>query len=158
MSLFLLNVLLSLAWGALTGQFEPVNLLFGFALGYVMLWLVSRTLPRSSYFNKLPATIEFLLFFIKELVYANLRIAITILSPKMRLRPGVVAVPLDLKSEGAITLLVNLITLTPGTLSLDVSTDRKMLYIHTIWLDDVAQFRHNIKQGYERRVKEVIET
>ena len=157
MNLFLLNILLALAWGALTGQFEPINLSFGFVLGYAMLGLISRRAQKPGYFRKLPVVIEFLLFFLKEMLFANLRMAVTVLSPHMQLRPAVMAVPIELRTEAAITLLMNLITLTPGTLSLDVSTDRKMLYIHTLWLENPERFRHEIKQGYERRVREMLE-
>jgi multicomponent Na+:H+ antiporter subunit E len=73
------------------------------------------------------------------------------------MRPGVVAVPLELQTDAAITLLANLITLTPGTLSLDVSADRRVLYVHTMYLDDVEQFRREIKEGFERRVIEVFQ-
>jgi multicomponent Na+:H+ antiporter subunit E len=75
----------------------------------------------------------------------------------MQLRPGVVAVPLDLKTRVGIVFLANMITLTPGTLSLDISVDRKMLYVHTVWLEDADKFRNAIKQEYERRVREIVE-
>lgn len=156
--MLLLNILLSLAWAALTGRFEPVNLVFGYVLGYAILWLASRHLPSQTYFLKLPRVLEFIGFFLKELAIANFRMAVTVLSPRMKLRPAVVAVPLDLKTDTGLSLLANLITLTPGTLSLDISTDRKMLYVHTIWLEDsVEKFREDIKQGFERRVREVFE-
>lgn len=157
MSLFLLNVLLALAWAALTGDFSPVSLVFGFILAYAVLWLVTRGLRRGRYFNQIPRVVEFLGFFIWEVIVANFRLARTVLSPRMPLCPAVVAVPVELESEAALILLTNLITLTPGTLSLDISSDRKMLYIHTIYLENVEQFRSDIKQGYERRVKEIFE-
>lgn len=157
MSIFLLNLLLALTWAALTGSFEPVNLVFGFLLAYGVLWVVFRSLKPNRYFRTLPRVLEFVLFFVWELITANIRLALTILSPKMRLRPAVVSVPLELHSQAGVVLLANLVTLTPGTLALDISTDRKMLYIHTLWLEDAEQFRQNIKLGYERRVKEIFE-
>jgi multicomponent Na+:H+ antiporter subunit E len=74
------------------------------------------------------------------------------------MRPGVVAIPLDVQTDAEITLLANLITLTPGTLSLDVSTDRRVLYIHVMYIDndDVEAVRRKIKEGFERRVLEVL--
>lgn len=153
----LLNVLLALAWAALTGNFEPVNLVFGFGMGYLVLWMAADRGRKSPYFRRLPRAIEFVLFMLKEMVLANLRMAIIVLSPKPRLRPAVVAIPLDLQSEAAIALLANMITLTPGTLSLDVSTDRKTLFVHVVWLNDPASFIHGIKTGYEMRVKEILE-
>jgi multicomponent Na+:H+ antiporter subunit E len=73
------------------------------------------------------------------------------------MHPGVIAVPLDARTDAEITLLANLITLTPGTLSIDVSADRKVLYIHTMDLgDDPVRFRREIKEGFERRLLEVM--
>jgi multicomponent Na+:H+ antiporter subunit E len=73
------------------------------------------------------------------------------------MRPAIVAVPLDLTSDFQITLLANLITLTPGTLSLDISDDKKILYVHGMYVDDVDEFRRSIKQGFEKRVQELFE-
>jgi multicomponent Na+:H+ antiporter subunit E len=73
------------------------------------------------------------------------------------LRPAVVAVPLDLKSEVGIVLLANLITLTPGTLSLDISSNKHMMYVHVFDLDDPKEFVDDIKQNYERRIREILE-
>jgi multicomponent Na+:H+ antiporter subunit E len=154
--MFLLNILLALSWMALTGQFSPINFLEGFILGYLMLWLVQRTSGRSTYFSKVRQVLGFVAFFAVELLLANLRVAYSVLVPHKSLRPGVVAVPLDVETDVEITLLVNLITLTPGTLSLDVSADRKVLYVHTLYVDDVDEFRCHIKQGFERRVRELL--
>ncbi|NPV76505.1 MAG: Na+/H+ antiporter subunit E [Anaerolineae bacterium] len=157
MTLFLLNVLLAVAWGALSGDFAPVNLFFGFALGYVILWISYRKMTQVTYFRRVFVVLEFLSFFLWELLIANIRVVIIVLSPRPKLRPAVIGIPLDIQEDAAITLLVNLITLTPGTLSLDVSTDRRMLYIHSIWVQDAETFRAHIKTGYERRVKELFQ-
>lgn len=157
MSLLLLNVLLAIAWAALTGSFQPVDLLFGFVLGYLVLWIITRAGKPNLYFKQIPLVLGLLGVFLADLVRANLRMAVIILSPRMRLRPAVIAVPLILKSEAAIILLANLMTLTPGTLSLDISTDRRMLFIHTVYLDDPEQFKQQLLDGYERRLKELFE-
>ncbi len=158
MSLFLLNVLLAIAWAALTGKFEPVNLIFGFALGFMVLWFIAPNRRSSTYFNRSLRVIELVFFFIYEIIKANVRLAVTILSPRMKLRPAVVAYPLSLKTEAGIIFLANLITLTPGSLSLDISGDRRVLFIHTVWLEDPEKFRLEIWQGFERRVKEIVES
>ncbi len=154
MDLLLLNVLLAIAWAALAGDFSPPNLFFGFVLAYLALWATTRK-RTPGYFRKVPMVINFAVFFLKELVAANLKVARTVLSPKMNLTPGVVAVPIELPNNAAITLLVNLITLTPGTLALDVSSDQRMLYIHAMDASDPSALRELVKSGYERRVKEL---
>jgi multicomponent Na+:H+ antiporter subunit E len=156
MTLFLLNVLLAMAWTALTGQFTPMNFLLGFTLGYVTLWLTQRTKSRSSYFGKVRQVIGFLLFFLWEVVKANLRVAYDVLTPRQHITPAIIAIPLEAKTDAEITALANMITLTPGTLSLDVSNDRKVLYIHAMYVRDVEKFKRQIKEGLERRLLEVI--
>jgi multicomponent Na+:H+ antiporter subunit E len=157
MKTFLLNLLLALAWVFLTGQFTLANFVIGFAAGYFILWLArERAEPEAAaYFYKAPKTLGLLAFFTWELIKANLRVAYDVISPRQHMRPGVVAIPLDVQSDLEITLLANLITLTPGTLSLDVSTDRAVLYVHSMYIDDVADFRRHIKEGFERRIWEV---
>ena len=153
MNTFLLNVLLAIAWAALSGDFSPNSLIFGFLLGFVVLWLTVRS--ERGYFHKVPLVIGFIFFFLYELTKANLNMARIVLSPKPDLKPGVIAVPVDLPSDAAITLLVNLITLTPGTLGLDVSNDKKVIYVHALDARNVEAFRAYIKSGFERRVKEL---
>jgi multicomponent Na+:H+ antiporter subunit E len=68
----------------------------------------------------------------------------------------VVAVPLDAESDVEITLLANLVTLTPGSLSLDIAPDRSCLYVHAMFVDDVEQLRRDVKEGFERRVLELL--
>lgn len=159
MNLFLLNLLLALAWAALVGSFEPLNLLFGFLLGYLVLGLSERHLSsgRSRYVRKSLLAAQLAGTLLVDMVKANLRVAATVLSPRMALRPAVVAVPLDLRSEGAITLFSNMITLTPGTLSLDISSDRRFIFVHVFWLVDAESFQKELKNGYERRIKELME-
>jgi multicomponent Na+:H+ antiporter subunit E len=96
------------------------------------------------------------LFFIWELILANLRVAHDGRTPRHYMRPGVLAVPLDAQTDLEITMLSNLITLTPGTLSLDISVDRRVLYLHAMYIDDVEEVRKKIKYGYERRILEVL--
>jgi multicomponent Na+:H+ antiporter subunit E len=98
----------------------------------------------------------FVLFFLWELLLANLRVARDVLLPLRCLRPGIIAVPLDVTSDVEIALLSNLITLTPGTLSLDVSADRRFLYVHVMNLADAEAARRNIKEGLERKALEAI--
>jgi multicomponent Na+:H+ antiporter subunit E len=88
-----------------------------------------------------------------ELVLANLRLARDVVGPIRRLSPGIVAVPLDVKTDAEIALLANLITLTPGTLSLDVSSDGRVLFVHAVSAENAQAVRSGIKAGFERRVR-----
>ncbi|MBK9167273.1 MAG: Na+/H+ antiporter subunit E [Bryobacterales bacterium] len=98
---------------------------------------------------------EFALFFLWEMLLSNLWVAYDTIRPIRYLDPGIVAIPLDLHNDTQITLLSNLITLTPGTIGLDVSDDRKVLYIHAMHVRDAERVRRSIKHGFERRILEI---
>jgi multicomponent Na+:H+ antiporter subunit E len=153
---FVLNLLFAIGWGALTGNFSLANLTAGFVLGFVALWVAYRLQGGAPYFGRIGKVVAFVGFFVWELVVANLRVARTVLAPRIRIRPRIVEIPLDLESDHEITILANLITLTPGTLSLDVSEDRKTLLVHALDVEDEDAFRREIKDGFERRVREVL--
>ena len=157
MTPFLWNVILALVWAAATGEFSLPNLLFGFALGYGILFLVRRDLGTGWYVARVPRAVGFGVFYLWQLVKSNFRVAYDVMTPGFQVRPGVIAVPLDAETDIEITLLANLITLTPGTLSLDLSDDRKTLYVHVMYLDpDVEKTRREIKDQLERRVLGVL--
>ena len=153
---FLLNILLAIAWMLLTGELTAENFIEGLIIGYIILWVSKAALGGTKYFKKIPKAIGFFFYFVKELIVANLKVAFDIITPKDYMKPGIVAVPLDAETDMEITLLANLITLTPGTLSLDVSKNKKVLYIHTLYLEDTEKFRTEIKDGMEKRLLEVL--
>lgn len=152
---FLANILLTVIWVALTGSYDFVNFFFGFVLSYFLLWVISRGSGSSRYFKMTPKIISFFFFFIYELIKANLQVAYEVITPRLNMTPGIVAVPLDVKSDFEITMLANLITLTPGTLSLDVSEDRSILYVHSMYISDREEFIKDIKNGFEKRIIEI---
>jgi multicomponent Na+:H+ antiporter subunit E len=152
MSAFAWNILLALIWVAVSGDVSGGNLLIGFVLGYVILGITLRELPAfAAYVRRVPKILMFALFFLRELLKANLRVAWDVVTPTHHMRPAVIAVPLDARTEGEIALVANLISLTPGTLTLDISSDHKVLYIHVMYLDDLDEVRAQIKD-FEARV------
>jgi multicomponent Na+:H+ antiporter subunit E len=150
------NVVMAVVWAAAMGKLSVANLGVGFMLGYAVLYLACDVLGTRKYCGRLPRIGELLLFFLWEVLVANLRVARSVLSPSFRMRPGIIALPLDVETDGEITMLANLITLTPGTVSLDVSPDRKLLYVHAMYIDDEEQLKRRLKQGFERRLLGVL--
>lgn len=153
---FVWNLLLALMWVILTGNFDGLNLLLGFFIGYLILGVMQRQVPiLRGYTKRLPKLFGFVIYFIKELILANLTVAVDIITPMWRMKPGVIAYKLEATSEVEITLLANFISMTPGTLILDVSDDRRVLYIHAMFLGDEEKIRSSIKH-LERRVLKVL--
>ncbi|MHC4260882.1 MAG: Na+/H+ antiporter subunit E [Planctomycetota bacterium] len=147
---------LALAWVGMTGEPSLKNLLLGGLLGLGVLRATGRRAPwRPSSFRKTPQAVSLTIFFLWQLVVANLRMARAVLGRVDQLHPAIIRVPLDLETDVEIKTLADLITLTPGTLSIDVSTDRKVLFVHVADCPDPEAARREIKDGFERRVKEV---
>ncbi len=153
--MFFLNIFLAIVWVVLTNEFTPANFVMGFVLVYFLLGLTEQALrPGSRYFGRVGRTISLFLFFLWEMLVASLRVTRHVLDPTLHIRPAVLAIPLDVKTDAEITLLANMITLTPGTLSLDVSEDKSVIYVHAMDVQDVDAFKREIKEGFELRIME----
>lgn len=127
-----------------------------FSAWFIISWLFSFFYSKS-YFKKFPLSIGLVLYFIKELVLASLRVTYDVVTPTHYMRPGVIALPLDVTTDMEITLLANMITLTPGSLTLDVSEDKKTLYVHEVYIKngDIEAKKREIKNGFEKRILKV---
>ena len=157
MNLFLWNLLLAIFWAAVGGTLTGASLLTGFAAGYIVLLIAKPLLGQSKYYTTVWRALGFIAFYIWEIFISSLRVAHDVLTPTHHMRPGVLAVSLDARTAVEITLLANLVSLTPGTLSLDVSPDRRVLYLHVMYLDaDPDVTRRGIKVRLERRVLELL--
>ncbi len=154
MNLLLINVLLAIIWAAVTGIYSLPNIAFGFLLGVFALSLIREQVGSVGYFSRLGKVATLALVFLYELVLSTIRVAITVLSPNMNLKPGIFAYKLEVDRDFEITVLANLITLTPGTLSVDVSDDKQYLYVHAIDCSDVDATRRDIATSFERRILE----
>lgn len=154
MALLALNVTLAVVWGAVTGNFETVNLLFGFFLGSLALYIPRPFLGESKYFHRSALVASLAWLFIVELVLSSFRVAREVLRPGLNFHSGIIALPLKIDRDAEITLLANLITLTPGTLSLDVSNDKSVIYVHGMDIKDAEALRTDIKDGFETRILE----
>jgi len=156
MKLLMYNITLAFIWAVLNGSVDARQLATGFALGYLVLGAIKTGENKTNYFLKVKQVVSFILLFLKEMTVSSIRVAHDVLTPKSYARPGIVAVPLEARTDAEIALLANVITLTPGTLSLDVSADRSTLYIHAMFVDDPDRLRREIKNGLEKKLLEVM--
>lgn len=136
--------------------FLPYNAVWAvFVASFIMflLWLTTPFYHRA-YFHKLPKAISLFAYFLRELVVANFRVAYDILTPNYRMKPAVLAVPLSVTTDLEITMLATMITMTPGSLMIDVSADRRFIYMHTLYVkdNDVEAAKQEVKDGFERRI------
>ena len=96
-------------------------------------------------------------FFAWELIVANIKVAADVLRPQTGIQPAIVAIPLDVTSDAEILLLSMLINITPGSVTIDLAADRRTLYVHVMHMTSAEASRHDIKTGFERRVKRVFQ-
>lgn len=157
MNFALLVVILAIGWAAATGSFAVLNLLFGAVVGALGLFLIRDRVQSPRLLLKLRQVLSLALLFVRELIVSAFRVAVLVARPNMRahLKPGIIAFPLTVESDAEITLLANLITLTPGTLSVDVSANKKTLYVHAIAITDRAVLIDEIAHGFETKIARV---
>ncbi|MCG8587129.1 MAG: Na+/H+ antiporter subunit E [Pirellulales bacterium] len=157
--MLLLNIVLAITWAAINGEMSLSNLTAGFVIGYAILWIVARDWGKTRYFTKAGKIVRFSLQFLWELLVATLRVALDIVTPKHLMKPSIVAIPMECSSASAAetTMLANVITLTPGTLTLDVSPDGSVLYVHAMYAADIDKTRKSIQEGLGKVVHEVFE-
>ena len=153
----LLNVVLALTWMFLTTSNTAASFIIGYLIGAIILFLFRRFFSTRFYLPKVVAVLHLLAIFIRELLIANFDVFKTIIRPKLELKPGIFTYETKLKSDWQITLLSCLITLTPGTLVLDISSDNKKLFIHALKISEIPEMQESIKNSFERVILEVSE-
>ncbi|MEM8835520.1 MAG: Na+/H+ antiporter subunit E [Planctomycetota bacterium] len=150
-----INIVLAVVWMIATGSLHARGLLVGLILGYVLLGLVSLVRP-IAYVRRVWAGMVLLAFAIYEVLRSNLIVAWYTVSDLRALEPAVLRVPLEPDlTNGELTLLSVLVTLTPGTLSIDISQDRQSLYVHIMHVEDPDKAIRSITDGFERRILEM---
>lgn len=155
-SLLLNNFLLALIWVIATGVATAENFIFGFMIGLGILWITTTKKSERKYFTILPKLAYFVLFLIWKIILSNITTVKESLYSKSRLEPGIVKVPLTLTDEFHIATLANLVSLTPGTMVMDISDDRKVMYIHVMHLEDKDKFIREVKEDFEKKLMELI--
>ncbi|TVQ86815.1 MAG: Na+/H+ antiporter subunit E [Bacteroidetes bacterium] len=110
-----------------------------------------------SFIVRIIRAVLFIFYYLKELVLSSLYVAYDIITPKDLMKPGIVEVPVDLKTDTAIIAFANLISMTPGSLTMDMSPDKKKIYVHAMYLHDKEEFIRKMKGELERKIAEIFE-
>lgn len=151
----LLNLTIAFIWMFFHNDWTVGTFTIGYMVGMALIFGLRRFLPQQVYFSKMIPITRLILLFGKALVLSSLVVAREILRPKLRIRPGIIAVKTELKTDLEVTLFACLISLTPGTLTLEVSPEGDVLYIHAMDIFDVEQSVNEIKATFERAIMEV---
>ena len=156
MTPFAINLVLAFVWAALNGGIGLTSLLVGFLVGYTVLFVLQPLFGHLRYCGKLFDGLLLALYFLYELIISSLKVAWDVLTPTQRSKPALIAVPLDAKTNAEVTVLANLVSLTPGSLSVDITEDGSHLLVHAMFVDDPEAFKAELKSGMEKRVLEAM--
>jgi len=147
--------LLFVVWLLLTSSFTIGNILLATFLAWGIPFLVSGLQSETSKVRKPGKAFKYVLVLLGDIFISNLIVAKQVLGPMHQLQPGFIAIPLDLTEPLPITLLASTISLTPGTVSTEISKDFKTLYVHALHVSDEQALISSIKQRYEKPLKEI---
>lgn len=146
------NFVLAFAWFFLSGNFSMGSFVVGLIFGYLCLILAQNQIKSiRDYPTRSLGVLSFVVFFFSELIKSNIAVGKAALNPRLGIVPGVIAVPLQSRSNAVLVIMSNFITLTPGTISMDISDDKSTLYIHALDLSDPEGVAEGVKD-LERRV------
>ncbi len=151
-----LTLLLAIVWTLLQNEVSAGMVVFGIILGIIIPWSTSVWWPDTPKGFRLGKMFSYSLIVIWDIIVANIEVAWIVLTvPNAKLKPAWIVVPLELREPEAITILAGTITLTPGTVSSDLSDEGHSLLVHVLHTDDPDGVRDEIKTRYERRLKEI---
>ena len=151
----LLNLFLAFLWMFLSSNYSLSRFIIGYLLGLLAILAMRRFFKNRLYIDRVWAIIKLVLLFIKELILANISVLVLVLKPKLQMQPAFFKYNTELTQEWEITLLSNLITLTPGTVVVHVSDDSKSLFIHVIDSNDIDETIDSIRNSFEKAILEV---
>ncbi len=151
-----LTLVLAVVWILLQNQISAGMVVFGLILGTIIPQMTSIWWPDTPKGFRMGKMVLYTLMVMWDIVIANIQVVrIVLFVPNSKLKPAWIVVPLDLKQPEAITVLAGTITLTPGTVSADLSDEGHSLLVHVLHTDDPDAERDGIKTRYERRLLEI---
>ena len=174
----MLNTGIAFVWILLQNNYTIQSFVVGYLLGMLFLFVFRNQLAgrlyflpgawadhksratgkqrKRSYIYKTWVALVLLLVFIKDMIFASFVVIVQVLKPKLTVKPGIVRYETDLETAGQITVLTSIITLVPGSVSMQVSPDGKIIYIHVFDIDGEDAFVKDVRERYEKRIKEVV--
>lgn len=154
----LLSALLFLVWMLLVNRFAWGSVVFAIFLAIVIPAMTAPYWPDRARLSGVGGIIGYILIVLWDIVVANVQVAMIVLfKPRAALRPAFISIPLELKSPEAITVLAGTITLTPGTVSCDLSDGGRALLVHCLHAPDPDSVRDDIKSRYEARLQRIFQ-
>lgn len=151
----LLSLALLIAWLLLNNTFSFGHLLLGALLGLLIPYFTASFWPEHICIKKPLVFGRFIAVLLYDIVVANITVALQVLGDNKKLHPTFISYPLHIQNQLGISILASTISLTPGTVSCDLSEDQGTLLIHALSAEDIDEVIAHIHQRYEKPLMEV---
>lgn len=151
----LLNILIAVLWVFLQDSFEITNFITGFIVGLSLIFIMRRFFPTEFYLKKVFSIIHLIYLFIMELILSSVLMIKQILRPKLNITPGIFSFETELEGDLEITVLALLLTLTPGSVVLEITKDSNVFYIHAMDIPESRDAVLKAKSTFEKAIMEV---
>jgi multicomponent Na+:H+ antiporter subunit E len=151
----LINLFIAFLWMFLQDEWSFLSFFSGCLVGLVILFMVRRFFPTSFYLLTFMAIIKLFFVFIGELVTSSILVIRQVLRPKINITPGIVTLETDLEGDMEVTLLALLLTLTPGSVVMEVSPNGKVFYIHAMDIPESSDAVYKAQEKFEKAIKGV---
>jgi multicomponent Na+:H+ antiporter subunit E len=151
----LLNLFIAFLWMFLQDEFSIMTFTGGYLVGVVILFGLRRFFPKSFYLFKFIAVVKLFLLFIQELISSSILVVRQVLRPRINVTPGIITVETVLEGDREITLLALLLTLTPGSVVVEVSPNSKVFYVHAMDIPVSSDSVMKSKKRFEKAIMEV---
>ncbi len=139
-------VALTVVWAALWESTSTGTILAGLTVGATVLWVIPSNRTGATFRIRPIKALRLFLYFSRMLVMATALVAWEVATPQNRIKQGIVKVPMQARSSGVVTIVANMISLTPGTLTIEVLDDPMTLYVHVLHLRSLEEVRTEVRR------------
>ncbi len=152
----LLNMMIAFIWMFLHNVWDALTFVIGYGLGFLLIFVLRRFFKAPFYGKRIVAIVKLVLLFIVELIKSGIMVLGMVISPKLKIKPGVVRMETELRGPWEITLLSCLLTLTPGSVVIETAPEQGILYLHVMDLTDIEDTIYKSKIVFEKAILEVM--
>lgn len=154
-SQLLINLLIAFLWMLLNDHWSILIFMTGYVIGIGILLLMRRFFPGPIYLKKILSILKLLYVFLKELIVSSLYVMKEIVSPTLKIEPGIIKIKTKLEGNWEITFLSMLLTLTPGSVILEVVPEERILFIHAMDVPSSQKTVIKATRAFEKAIREV---
>ncbi|WP_031513333.1 Na+/H+ antiporter subunit E [Desulfofalx alkaliphila] len=151
----LINLFIGFLWMFFQDSWSALTFLGGYTFGLLVIFILRRFFPTKFYLFTLYAALRLFLIFMYELFMSSILVIRKIITPKINIKPGIFSFKTTLESDIEVTLLALLITLTPGSVVMEISSDNKILYVHTMDMPELSIAVIQSMDRFEEAIKKV---